>query len=143
MKKFTLIIFIACISHFLWIGCGKEDCPTSPDNGVKENPSFANDIQPIFTANCAIAGCHSSAAAASGLDLSEGNTYDHLVNQPSSQEQDLLLVKPSDAENSYLVIKIEGRQTSGTQKMPINKSALSDDEIQLIRNWIDKGAEQN
>jgi hypothetical protein len=52
------------------------------------------------------------------------------------------LVTPGDSLNSYLFHKVNGTQSladgSGTQ-MPIGQ-AMSDDEIDLIRQWIDDGA---
>jgi hypothetical protein len=49
---------------------------------------------------------------------------------------------PSNAANSNIVVKIEGRQSVGTQ-MPQGRGALSADQIQNIKNWIAKGAKNN
>jgi hypothetical protein len=43
--------------------------------------------------------------------------------------------------NSYLVIKLEGRQTVGT-RMP-QAGSLPTNALQNIKNWIDKGAKDN
>ena len=45
------------------------------------------------------------------------------------------------AYNSYLVIKLEGRQTIGV-KMPLGGS-LDAVRLQNIKNWINKGANNN
>ena len=42
--------------------------------------SFAADVQPIFTANCAaVIGCHTPIAPAQGMDLSAGSAYAAIV----------------------------------------------------------------
>ena len=130
MLTFFLLIVIA--------GCGKEKCPTEPPT----DPSFQNEIQPILTKSCAIASCH-DAFAQGGLDLSEGKAYDNLVDVASVNDPSKKLVVPDDADNSYLVIKIEGDPGDGTSRMPIGGNPLPDSEIELIRTWIDQGAKNN
>ena len=49
---------------------------------------------------------------------------------------------PNDAQNSYLVIKIEDRQTVGT-RMPQGGNALDSIDVSNIRNWINQGAKNN
>ena len=49
--------------------------------------------------------------------------------------------QPGDAANSYIVIKLEGRQTVGA-KMPLGGS-LDAISLQNIKNWINKGAKNN
>ncbi len=135
-KLFLLIVILAA---FVNLYCSNDKSPTSP-SVVKEDPSFSADIQPIFTANCALSGCHNLTAQA-GLNLLQGQAYSNLYNVSSTQVNTKKRVLPNDADNSYLVIKIEGKQTVGS-KMPLGGS-LSDTNIQLIKNWINKGAKDN
>ena len=134
-------------------GCGG-DSATAPDAGgndgpedppdsrtIKENPSFSGDIQPIFDSNgCSASSCHGVAEQA-GLDLRSGSSYGELVNVPATSES-FDRVEPGDAQNSYLVIKIEGRQSVGS-RMPQSGSPLDSIDVTNIRNWINRGAEQN
>ena len=139
---------------FLW-ACGG-DSGTNPDtdsgNGgggggtsgggrvIKANPSFASDIQEIFTrTGCASSSCHGVSESA-GLRLTSGDSYGELVNVASTQVSSFRVI-PNDAQNSYLVVKIEGRQTVGSS-MPIGGS-LDNIDISNIRNWIDTGAPNN
>ncbi len=117
--------------------------PVDPEDELPgiENPSFDQDIQPIFSASCALSGCH-NAGAAGGLDLRTDRSYAQLVGITSSQDPTRERVDPGDAQNSYLVIKIEGRQSVGS-RMPLGRSPLSAREIGTIRNWIGLGAEDN
>lgn len=126
------------------MGCSSNDSPTGGGGGnVKENPSFANDIQPIFTGKCATSGCHDAATASSGLNLTAGAARTNIVNVNSVEVPSLMRAHPSDAANSYLVMKIEGQQAVGTRMPQPPRAALSADEIQNIKNWINQGAKDN
>lgn len=140
-KKFFLCVFLSFLL-IVFFACTKSGNGNGNGNGTaKANPSFANDIQPIFNSNCAIAGCHDSATAQAGLILAQGQAYGNLVNVDSTREPDKKRVLPSDADNSYLVIKLEGRQTVGG-RMPVGGS-ISAVDLQNIKNWINNGAPNN
>lgn len=133
---FSAIVLLLVLVTFY---CGNDT--TEVPETAKSDPSFKDDIQPIFTNNCALSGCHNSTAS-EGLILLEGQAYSNIVNVDSRQDQTKKLVLPSDATNSYLVIKIEGRQQVGS-RMPLGRSALSDIQIQNIKNWVNRGAKNN
>jgi len=65
-----------------------------------------------------------------------------LVNVNAAGAAGEVRVIPSDAQNSYLVVKLEGRQSSGT-RMPQGGSALDNVDLTNIRNWINQGAANN
>lgn len=145
-KNISIISFIIVVflSTFLYT-CKSPNQPDVPDPGAgetaKEDPSFAADIQAIFNANCLGGGCHNATASA-GLNLSQGLAYNNLVNVNSTSEPNFKRVLPNDAQKSYIVMKLEGRQNVGS-RMPLNRSPLSTVQIQNIKNWINKGAIQN
>ena len=136
----------------LWItGCENEDAvlgvaPSTPLPGA--TISLQNDVQPIFDFNCAVSGCHSSPTFEENMSLEEADTFDPvlgIVDVVSSQAGPLKRVQPLDSDASYLVNKIEG--TAGSvggdpTQMPVG-GMLSSAEIQIIRQWIDQGAQKN
>jgi hypothetical protein len=128
------------LSALLAAGCSTNDpgTPGGGDDGVPDDPSFANDVQPIFNANCTSQLCHGEAESG-GLRLTAGDSHAELVNVTSTSEPPAKRVLANDAGNSYLVAKLEGRQAVGAH-MPSGATALSDDDIRTIRNWIDSGA---
>jgi hypothetical protein len=133
---FLAVLAIVFLSH-----CSSDSSTTTePPPSVKDDPSFAADIQSIFTNNCISSGCH-NAGVAGGLVLLEGQSYSNLVNVASNQEPGKTRAIPNDSANSYLVIKLEGRQTSGS-RMPLG-GTLDSNSIQNIKNWVDKGAKDN
>jgi hypothetical protein len=147
MKKILWVsgIFVIVGISQLLINCGSSTttAPNTPDQSetVIPNPSFSQDIQSIFNNSCALSGCHNATASA-GLNLSSGQAYANLVNVASTQDPSKMRVLPNDSQNSYLVIKIEGNQSTGG-RMPLNASPLSSTKIQNIKNWINNGANNN
>ncbi len=104
--------------------------------------SFANEVQPIFTNNCALSGCHVSGGTAP-FSLASGVSHGQLVNQNATVGpcQGQKRVQPSDPNNSVLVKRLEG-STCGN-RMPLGGSQLDPASIQLIRDWITQGAQDN
>lgn len=115
---------------------------TTPDTGGT-GVSFAATVQPIFTASCALSGCHSSGSAAAGLVLAPGAAYQNIVNVSSSEQPALRRVMPGNADASYLVRKIRGDAGISGGRMPLNRTPLPADEIAAIVDWINQGAANN
>jgi hypothetical protein len=99
----------------------------------------------VFTPSCATAGCHTGAGAAAGLNLSDADTsFLELVGVASSQQPAIMRVSPGDADNSYLVQKLEGALTiTGNAMPPPGRPALNPAYVPEIRNWILNGADRN
>ena len=97
----------------------------------------------IFTPTCATAGCHEGPMGPglpAGQDLSSvGSSIASLVNVASVQEPNLLRVNPGNANDSYLIQKLEGTAALGSQ-MPLGGNTLSQASIDVIRAWINGGA---
>ncbi len=141
-KLISLIgILMAALAIIFLSQCSEDSSTgTEPPPAIKDDPSFAADIQSIFNNNCVSSGCH-NAGASGGLVLLQGQSYANLVNVASTQEPGKTRVIPNDSANSYLVIKLEGRQTNGS-RMPLG-GTLDGNSIQNVKNWVDKGAKNN
>lgn len=91
--------------------------------------SFANDVLPIFETSCI--KCHGGADGEKGeLNLT---TYEKVM-QGGEEGSDIM---PGDAANSLL------HQMINTGKMPKRASKLSQEQIDLIGQWINEGALNN
>ena len=108
----------------------------------QEKPLLSNIQKNIFNEQCATPRCHGGFEPQDQLDLEDGQSYKNLVNVPSVQIQDLLLVDPGHPDKSYLINKIEGNNVVG-ERMPMGKPRLPDKDINLIREWIKEGAKNN
>jgi hypothetical protein len=105
--------------------------------------SFAAAVQPIFTASCALAGCHKGAMPQQGLDLSSGKAYASLVNVAASQCADQRKrVLPGQSSQSYLIDKMMNVDICSGSKMP-KLGALPAGQITTVADWICAGAPNN
>ena len=100
--------------------------------------TFTEIQQEIFTQSC-YTGCHSSLVPSRRLDLSEGKSYQNLVNIKSHTDKTKFLVKPGNSDNSYLMFTLKGIHNSKLMP-PKPLPALSDKDIKAVANWIDRGA---
>lgn len=105
-------------------------------------PTAASIQASIFDATCV--ECHSGAAPPGGLNLESGQSFANLVgvSQFPNDPAYPIRVVAGDADNSFLIMKLEGDLANGQGvQMPLNKPALSQDAINIIRRWIDNGAQ--
>ena len=85
--------------------------------------------------------CHTNQGRnpAANLNL-RTDPYAALVNVASQQRPGAVRVVPGDPDSSYLIRKLEGRDINGV-RMPFNTPPyLTDDQILVIRRWIQLGA---
>jgi hypothetical protein len=140
-QQLHLFVFSgSCALAVSLTGCGDDTSGPGPDDDPIANPSFATHIRPILVSpTCVAFGCHAPPGEG-GLVL-EGVTRDGLVGVVA--DAGIPLVIAGDAQNSYIVRKLEGRNITG-DRMPLPPNApLSPGTIQTIRNWIDQGAPNN
>ena len=105
--------------------------------GPPANSAFQQIQDTVFTPICT--QCHIGANAPQGLRLDAANSYAMLVNVNSNEVASLKRVNPGNADQSYLVQKIQGNAAVGG-RMPLGQAALPQDRIDLIRSWIASGA---
>ena len=109
------------------------------------NPSFANDIQPIFTARCATSSCHNYVTEQAGLNLAPGYAYDEIVDVRARLRSGWKRVVPFKADSSWLVktLLADEAEHPGIFRMPLGREPLTDNQIQTIINWVNQGAVRN
>lgn len=115
--------------------------PKTATLNIRINPppagvSFSREIIPIFSANCT--SCHGGTA---GLFLTPGEAYTNLVNVPAQTGTcaGTPRVTPGNSSASALYLRVTG---NCSQRMPLGGQLAASD-IELIRQWIDQGAENN
>jgi len=139
------LAYALVVTGCLW-SCGSGG-PTSSSGSttdtrtIQANPSFSTTIQEIFNRrSCTSSSCHGTAQMA-GLDLRSGASFGSLVSVRATSEP-VLRVIPGDPNGSYLVIKLEGRQSKG-DRMPQTGAPLDTTDLTNVRNWIAQGAPNN
>lgn len=138
--------FVLLFSVLLMLGCGDQSMDANepepedppPEDDLPTNVSYAEDIQPIFDASCGGAACHIDNEE-SGVELT---TYDDVMSSEGAQYGEPI-VDPGNPDGSPLVDKISSENPEFGARMPAQGDALSEDEIDRIRGWINEGAEDN
>ena len=137
MKTMTKLTTVALAAVFgLTIAASAQDAGTLPPASTKTGVTFDADIKPIFTASCM--PCHDTAGgtkkprAGVGLDTLE-NTL--------KGGNDGKILTAGDSSKGDLVNAV-AHIGDPANFMPKGKAAkkLTDDQIGLIRAWIDQGA---
>lgn len=110
-------------------------------------PTFSSIQREIFdttdsSGRTACVQCHTSAGrGAAGLELTSAVAYARLVGVASSQRSGLLRVNPGNADDSYLVHKLEGRSDIVGVRMPRGAGPfLTEGQMLVVRRWIALGA---
>lgn len=99
---------------------------------LPDTVSYATNVQPLFTQNCALSGCHSGSFPAGGLNLESGNSYTEITKKGSGYV---------DTLNPQFSVIISS-MTSRTEPMPPTGN-LSKCDIELIKKWMLQKAKNN
>ncbi|MCG3117198.1 MAG: CHRD domain-containing protein, partial [Candidatus Manganitrophus sp. SA1] len=111
---------------------------------ILEAPPTLSQLQAeIFTPRCA--HCHISGQPGgneTGLFLNSlENSFNLLVNVPSTGDPNVKRVEPDNPDASYLIHKLEG--TVSGQMPADGPPFLSDEQIKKVRDWISGGAKND
>jgi mono/diheme cytochrome c family protein len=124
----SLLVF-GCCFQVLRSLAEPQNAPEA-NSGVPAKVDFQKDIQPIFEKNCY--SCHGPASQMNGfrLDTKAGT----LAGGTSGKA-----IIPGKASESTLYKRVAG--VAGAARMPFGGKPLAPAEIELIKAWIDQGAE--
>ena len=92
---------------------------------------FRNDVLPLLLSNCTTSGCHDQETAQKGVVLID---YASVISTGD--------IKPGDPDGSEIFEKIT--ETDPDKRMPPPpNTALTPDQINIIKTWIEQGALNN
>jgi hypothetical protein len=106
-------------------------------------PTFANVQELVFTRSCAFSTCHGPFLPEQGMSLAEGQAYGATVNVESRTNPGQLRVVPFDPDASILYQALQGPVGTELSRMPNDRPPLDAQRIQLVREWIEQGAQEN
>ncbi|MFT3893130.1 MAG: hypothetical protein QM730_15990 [Anaerolineales bacterium] len=104
------------------------EAPTAATSGQGSAVSFINDVLPLLESRCV--SCHGGERTSEGLSL---KSYAELMTGSNNGP----VVTAGDANNSLIV------ELVATQKMPKRGPKLTPDQVQLLTDWINQGAQDN
>lgn len=130
---------------FFW-ACSNTSTGTlnSPNNGSNSGGStvtstyYSKNIQPIFTASCSGSTCHIPGPQ-SGVTLSD---FSHARGSVGNQ-YGVYVINPGNAAGSPIIDKISNANPKHGVRMPFGGSPLSQDKIDTLKAWINRGAKEN
>ncbi|TFH01609.1 MAG: hypothetical protein E4H13_04440 [Calditrichales bacterium] len=129
---------LALVISFILVACSND--PAGPEKEItlpESNLNYVEHIQPLLIVKCGSrSGCHSSFEPARGLDLTN---YQILINH--EVDGNVRLVIPGQGISSFLY-NILREPLLTTTRMPKDEPALSANNQEGIRIWIDEGAQQ-
>jgi hypothetical protein len=114
ISLFVLFLFLAGV--LFWQG-------NTAARTQAEKVDFVRDIQPLFQTSCT--PCHFGEKPKADLRL-------------DSKTLTMKLVVPGKSNDSRLVHRVLG--LNGEKRMPLGREALSAAQIELLKRWIDEGA---
>jgi DNA-binding beta-propeller fold protein YncE len=128
--KISLLSFTVSLV-FALLACTKDSA--SPTFG-----DYPIEIGKIFTYKCATSGCHNttSASGAADLDLSSLATLFNGSNSGSP----VIPFRSDFSSLCYFINTFSDLGPINSPTMPLNKNALSREEVKTIKDWIDNGA---
>ena len=115
--KLTLVLFFVCSLHPLAYEVGAR-------SGQSVKPDFVRDIQPILQTHCV--GCHGPQKAMAQLRL-------------DNRQSATRVIQAGKASASRLLQRVLGE--GGEARMPKGGEPLSSEKIDLLRRWIEAGAD--
>lgn len=132
----------------LYVDIHSSAFPDGEVRGQLSNDSVEIGLQPtlddiqakVFTPFCS--GCHAGGGQSLPgiMNLASADaSYASLVDVNSISVPELSRVASADADQSFLIHKLEGSQSAGS-RMPFRGRALESETISVIRQWISNGA---
>ena len=108
--------------------------------GPPPKPTFTRVEKEVFT-SCTFAACHVGAGA-ENLNL-EKPAYAKIVGAPTHGWDGGTLVVPGKPDESYLYEKLSKDMPRTGVRMPNTGDPLEPERLQLVKDWITAGAENN
>jgi hypothetical protein len=137
-KQVALLGWLGVALGLALAGCNGTD-PAGPITGP-EAVTLATVQNSVFSPSCALSNCHIGPGAPFGLDLSQGHAMANLRNVPSAEIPQYDRVEPGRAFESYLYMKVTADERIAGDPMPLVGGPLSSGQLDLLRRWIEDGA---
>ena len=117
---------------------------TDGTDGTTGDVSWSDDAWPIIEGHCL--PCHQDDDFHPGFLITDAETTytTFTTDEPDNPGTWTTFVNPGDADGSLLIDKIAKDEPAyGGARMPTNGDYISDAEIDVIKAWIDQGAQNN
>lgn len=124
--RFTVLVVVLLLP-----GCKGE-------SRVPLNVSFSKEIQPILVRHCVL--CHSPQLKTGGVIL---DTYAHVFSSRYLNRPTPFVIPGKSAESRLVIVTHTNNKSLRMPPEATGLPPLNDEDIQMIRVWIDEGAKEN
>jgi hypothetical protein len=137
---FVIKFLIFFLPLLIFIGCGNNDVPQEITH------KFSEIQTTIINPQCTKCHYDSTLSRWANLDLSARNSYYQLTHHKISMDAPhyKALIVPGFPDSSFLIEKLSDNTLSPTNpmgtRMPQGSPPLTENEINIIRSWIKRGA---
>jgi len=129
MKLYVLLLFAVLIGTLSFTN------PEEHSKGKNKPVSFSKDVFPVIKKHCL--PCHASDSEnPSELFM---DSYSDLVKGGKHGKP----IVPKKGDESIIVQKLKSPPPFGDQMPLMTKQKLTDDEVEIFKQWIDQGAKKN
>lgn len=152
MRAVINVLLIIISVFILFYSCTDE--PTGPSVDATNNGFQSKKVAEIFAQNCNQSGCHGNSDPHHNLKFT---TFSEMIKgsigRPLSGHHDNINksahgdgvyggspIVPFNSEKSLIYNLLTGNIENQKQRMPYQRSALSQSQINSIKQWIDNGA---
>ncbi len=137
-------------ASLLFNACKKAAVVVEPTSHSNTSGSFELLEKKVLSTSCATSGCHASTSDVSfkqhNLVLKGSNLYTSLINgtvsNPKALAAGLKQIVPKDLDKSFFYQKLIFAKSVHQygNSMPLGADALTDKQVQFIKDWILAGA---
>jgi hypothetical protein len=149
---FRLPLLVCVVTVACFIAACDEKLSDLAGPSPNLEPTFTSVQHEIFEAadaagRAACTNCHTDVGGrtpSGGLNLRHDVAYTSLVNVSSRGKAGAIRVIPGDAENSYIVHKLEGLPDIVGERMPRTGGPyLTEGQMTILKRWIATGAKND
>ena len=146
MKGSVLVTVLALMflmgAAFAGTGDDEADTVKAATEGDASADKLDTKVREIFGRSCATSGCHGGENPKMQLSLEADDISKNMINIPSKQNDELMLIDTKDPSRSYLLLKVTDGEGIKGKKMPIMKKPLTEEELSTIRMWVERFTDQ-
>ena len=136
LKSGIFILVLLCVVAAVYVWRLRSAVPMTAQR-IPEVVDFNFHVRPILSDRCF--KCHGPDAAVRKADLrldTEAGLYQPLQDDPNKR-----VIVPGHPEKSELYLRLIAEDTSVVMPPPFSHLTVSEQEVAIIRKWIDQGAE--
>jgi mono/diheme cytochrome c family protein len=135
MRKYILMSILVMSFMAGVVFAGQEE-EADTVKTLSESDELEARVVQILNANCASSTCHGGDNPKMKLSLEADDIPENMIDVPSQQNGELMLIDTKDPSQSYLLLKLTGGVGIKGKKMPVMMPPLKDDDMKDIMTWV-------